>query len=175
MLLIRVLWRGRVIEMANNGRPVIISSDRIFESFASGPPPLSSSQSNISAQVGLADDEGSNKEDETVAPLVELLQLVMTICRVLVSLKNLMLEKEIMSLINSNRGDPYDDLGEPSDDVTAALICLREMLHIEDKAIRTVSLNIATEPVIINLPTEKRKHFICPKHSRNAMVYEIAE
>jgi hypothetical protein len=76
---------------------------------------------------------------------------------------------------SSNRGCPYGDLGDPSDDVAAALIRLRDTFHIEDEAVRAVSLNIATGPVIINRPMEKRKHLVCPKHSRGAMVYEIAE
>jgi hypothetical protein len=45
----------------------------------------------------------------------------------------------------SNRGEAYDDLGDPSDDVTAELIRLRDMLNsnIMDKAVRTVSSSIA--------------------------------
>jgi hypothetical protein len=170
------LWREQVIDMTNSGRPVTISSDRIFESAALGSPPLSSSQSNISAQVGLADDEGSTNESLTAAPAAGGGTSVGDddMQGADVPDESDADEGDHVSEA-SNRGGPCDDLGEPSDDVTAALICLCDHLNIEDEAIRTVSLNIATEPVVINHPTEKRKHVICPKCPRNAMVYDIAE
>jgi hypothetical protein len=48
----------------------------------------------------------------------------------------------------SNRGGPYDDLGDPSDDVTAELIRLRDMLSsdIMDEAIRAVFFILQQSP-----------------------------
>jgi hypothetical protein len=101
----RVLWRGQVVDATNNGRPVIIPSDRILESVAPVPPPLSSSRSNVNAQVGFADDEESNNDGENAAPAAGgLLQLVMTMCRVPMCLMGLMMKKEIVSLIVQTGG-----------------------------------------------------------------------
>jgi hypothetical protein len=123
MFLVRVLRRGQVIDTTNNRRPAIIPSDRIFETFAPVPPPLSSSQSNVSAQVGLTDDEESNNEGENAAPAAGGATSAADDDAQCADATD---EKGDHISDNSNRVDPYDDLGEPSDDVTAALICLRD-------------------------------------------------
>jgi hypothetical protein len=157
-----VMSRGEIIDIPNEGEPLAASGDHV--------PVLAATArvDNVSATVPLAYDEGVEPKPGDSAPEAaggdhvsvaemegaDILDLPVLVLRP---------RKDDGDHVSepSDGGDEDDDR-DVSEDIVAELAQLRMRISsmIQDKAIRTISLNIATEPVLINHPP--RKSILCP-------------
>jgi hypothetical protein len=165
-----VLYRGQVIDLLDEGRPANVPVDH--NPVGSASPPTD----EISATVPLSDEEGDvpKAEGSSIAAVGhgQAPDEEMKDAGELGDSEPPAAKDDGDHVSDASNVGDEDNERDAVDDDTAELaeLWMRLSSIIHDPAIRAISLNIATGPVLTNHPAEKQR-VICPKQARRGVVF----